>query len=263
MIDPAELRSLWDFSDPAGSEQRFRQRRSSCTDASDVAVLTTQVARALGLQGQYVEAHVQLDHLTTVEGEVGVRIALERGRLHRSAGEPDRAAVCFERARDLADRAGLPGLSVDALHMLAILPEDAAEQVRRHREALAVARASTDEEARRWVAPLLNNLGMALHGVDDLDAALAVFSEAVQVRRAAGEESEAAVARWMVAWTLRLLGRGGEALSIQQELAAENAAANRPDPYVHDELATLHAERGESDRSAHHRSEAARLRRLA
>ena len=44
MIDP---RPLWDFGDPAGSEARLRAAMAGAS-ASDVAVLQTQVARALG-----------------------------------------------------------------------------------------------------------------------------------------------------------------------------------------------------------------------
>nr|WP_281497465.1 tetratricopeptide repeat protein [Ornithinimicrobium sp. F0845] len=144
--------------------------------------------------------------------------------------------------------------------MLALLPDDPAEQERRTREALALARASSDPEVRRWVAPLLNNLGMTLHDTGDLVAALEAFEEAVRVRTAQGDAPETAVARWMVGWTLRLLGRTDEALAIQQALAHENEEADRPDPYVHDELALLHAERGEPDLAARHDREAARLR---
>jgi len=263
VIDPAALRALWDFSDPAGSERRFRERRSASADPQEAAVLTTQVARALGLQEQYAEAHAELDALTSAEGEVGTRAALERGRLLRDAGDPVAAATCFTRARVLADEGGRPGLGLDALHMLALLPEAPAEQERLTREALDVARASADPEAKRWVAPLLNNQGMVLHDAGDLAAALETFEEAVRVRNAQGDAAETAIARWMVGWTLRLLGRADEALALQQELARTNEEVGRPDPYVHDELALLHAERGEPDLAAHHERKAARLRRVS
>src|SRR3954470_12214059 len=85
MTDPI---SLWNFDDPAGSEQRLRE-------AADVAegrtrlVLLTQVARALGLQGRYDEGHTVLDQLAVPDGEVAARVSLERGRLLRSSGRPE------------------------------------------------------------------------------------------------------------------------------------------------------------------------------
>ncbi len=54
-----------------------------------------------------------------------------------------------------------------------------------------------------------------------------------------------------------------EALAEQTALAADNAAAGRPDPYVHDELAELFALQPEhlaQEQARWHRDEAARLR---
>ena len=73
---------LWDFDDPAASEQRFR-------DAADAAeepqrgIWLTQVARALGLQERYDEGHAVLDDLAVSNAEVATRVSLERGRLLR------------------------------------------------------------------------------------------------------------------------------------------------------------------------------------
>ena len=47
------------------------------------------------------------------------------------------------------------------------------------------------------------------------------------------------IARWMVAWALRNLGRTGEALAAQRALKADLAAAGRDDPFVDEELAIL------------------------
>ena len=82
-----------------------------------------------------------LDDLSPTEDEVAVRIALERGRLFRSEGDPEQARPLFEAAARSAQAAGLEALHVDALHMTALVA-DPADQLAIGRHALAVARAS-------------------------------------------------------------------------------------------------------------------------
>ena len=116
---------------------------------------------------------------------------------------------------------------VDALHMVALVapPED---QVRLTEEALAVARASDDPRANDWDASLLNNLGMALSDAGDWNAALAAFEEALAARERIGDEARTRVARWMVGWALRNLGRTTAALAVQRALKADLDAAGAP-----------------------------------
>ena len=132
--------SLWDFDDPAGSEQRLREA-AAIAEGADQLVLLTQVARALGLQERYDEAHGVLDHLATHDPEVATRISLERGRLLRSAGEPEEARTHFQGAAAAARAGGLDVLLIDALHMMALVAP-AAEQDSLNRQALTVARSS-------------------------------------------------------------------------------------------------------------------------
>lgn len=238
-----DLNALWDFENAPASEARLRSAAESSDDPVERLVLLTQVARALGLQGRYDEAHTALDGVETAThddaGEVTVRLHLERGRLHRSAGAPAEAGSCFVAAADRAEAEGLDGLRVDALHMLALLPESPHEQAALTRKALDVARGSGDESARRWEASLLNNLGMAQVDLGELDAALSTFQEALIARRRTGSARDIQIALWMVGWALRLLGRTGEALALQQALKAELDAAGEQDPYVDEELALL------------------------
>lgn len=237
------LTHMWDWSDPAGSELRFRALAAGGQPGVRLLALT-QVARALGLQERYAEAEAVLDEVAGAAGdaspEVAVRVALERGRLARSAGGSGRATPLFQEAAALAEQAGCEALLVDALHMLA-MDGDPGEQIARTRAALEVARSASSEEARRWDASLLNNLGMAQHDAGDLSAALASFEEAQALRAARGQTREEQIARWMVAWTLRLLGRREEALAIQRRLKAELEASGVEDTYVDQELALLEA----------------------
>ena len=234
MTDPDDL---WDFDDPAGSEQRFRAAAQTA-EGVDRLVLLTQVARALGLQERYDEGHAVLDDLAVGSPEVATRAELERGRLLRSAGDPDAARPHFEAAASTAREAGLEALHVDALHMFALVAP-AEDQQRLTEEALAVARSSADASARNWDASLLNNLGMTHADAGDWPAALAAFEEALVSRERIGDAGRTRVARWMVGWALRSLGRTDEALAVQTALKAELDAIGEEDPHVDEELALL------------------------
>ncbi len=233
MID---LTELWNFDDPAGSEQRLRAARVEARE-TEAAVLQTQVARALGLQGRYAEALAVLDGIECTDPEVTVRSLLERGRVYRSRGDVAAAAPLFEAAVAAADQ-GLEGLAIDAMHMVALtLKGD--DQIAYTRGILDRARASRDPSARRWLASLLNNLGMAYSDQGEWQLALQTFEEALAERRTGSDLEATFAARWMVAWALRHLGRTAEARDAQLALQADLVAAGREDPYVHEELALL------------------------
>jgi tetratricopeptide (TPR) repeat protein len=230
--------SLWDFDDPAGSERRLR-------DAADIAegahrlVLLTQVARALGLQERYDEGHALLDDLTLNDDEVAARVSLERGRLLRSAGDPEAARPHFDAAERSAAEAGLDVLRIDAIHMQALVADDPADRLAVNERALEIVAQSGDPAARNWDASLLNNIGMVHAEADDFAAALAVFEQALAARERQGDPEGIRVARWMVAWALRNLGHHADALTMQREIKAELDAEGRTDPFVDEELELL------------------------
>jgi tetratricopeptide (TPR) repeat protein len=239
---PEDIDALWDFEDPAGSAERFRAAIARARGV-ERDVLTTQLARALGLAGRYDEAGRLLDSLDASADaaapgrEVVVRVALERGRLRRSTGQTDPEPL--RTAARLAEATGLEALRIDALHMLALVAETPEAQVAANREALEVARAATDPRARRWEASLLNNLGCALVDAGDPGAALEAFRQAHRIRRDAGQAREEQIARWMVAWALRLLGRRAQALAMQRALKKDLVAAGIEDEDVDAEIALL------------------------
>jgi tetratricopeptide (TPR) repeat protein len=229
---------LWDFDDPVGSEQRFRDA-AAAADGEQRGIWLTQLARALGLQGKYAEGHLVLDRLEHSDSpEVACRRVLERGRLHRSAGEPAVARKLFAQAVNLATSAALDELHVDALHMAALV-SDQSEQITITQRALAVAGASSDPRTRDWDASLLNNLGMIYAETSDFKRALVCFEAALGARRRIGDPGRTRVSRWMVAWALRNLDRREEALALQQALKAELVALGEEDPYVDEEIAIL------------------------
>ena len=61
----------------------------------------------------------------------------------------------------------------------------------------------------------------------DFEAALASFEEALAARERIGDPATIRVARWMIGWSLRNLGRRDEALAVQQALKAELDDARR------------------------------------
>lgn len=238
MSTGADLRDLWDFEDPAGSEERFRRAAEEAVDDVARERALTQVARALGLQDRFAEGQAVLDALSGDDVEIAVRRELERGRLLRSAGGDETALPHFGAAADLARDAGLEELHVDALHMKAlVVPRE--KRLAATEEALAFARAAADPRARDWDASLLNNLGL-IHADDgDLEQALEIFEDALAARARIGDPETTRIARWMVAWALRNLGRTDEALRMQRALKAEVEAAGRSDAYVDEELRLL------------------------
>ena len=115
-----------------------------------------------------------------------------------------------------------------------------------------MARAATDQTARDWDASLLNNLGMVHADAGDWPAALAAFEQALAARERIGDAGRTRVARWMVGWALRNLGRTEEALAVQTALKAELDAVGEEDPYVDEEMALLLGCRPAAYRSVMH-----------
>lgn len=233
------LRRLWDFADAAGSEARFRE---AARQAAAPGIAMTQVARALGLQQRFDEANAVLDGLEQTDPEVGVRVSLERGRIARDCGQLAVARDHFEAAVAQAHRGDLDEPLIDGLHMLALV-SDGPERDDLHHQALELARASADPAARRWEASILNNMGMDRADAGDFAGALELFEAALAARRTDGSDlPRVGVARWMVAWALRNLGRNAEALKWQRDLKADLLAAGLSDPYVDEEIAILESD---------------------
>jgi tetratricopeptide (TPR) repeat protein len=258
-----DLDALWDFARPELSEQRFRDALTHAS-GDDALVLRTQIARTHSLRRQFDAAHRELDALEPLLAGAGaaprVHAWLERGRSHRSAGRAAEAEPLFQRAFDLADRQRLEFLAADALHMVALVQATPDRQIAINRRVVAYAQNAQDPRARRWDAVALNNIGVTLNQAGRHDEALPVLREALAAYQRIGRPHNVLIARWMVAHTLRRLGRLDEALALQRGLEADWAAAGGVDPYVFDEIAEIHAARGDVDRAAHYRALAARAR---
>jgi tetratricopeptide (TPR) repeat protein len=260
---PLDLESRWNYEDPAASEALFRAMlaEDAALSADQRLEVRTQIARALGLQQRFAEAHAELDAVERAgsrDDTVAARLHLERGRALRSSGDVPASRPEFARALAAAERARHEFLALDALHMQAIVapPETTREA---HRAAIARAERSSDPRVRRWLAPLHNNLGWAHHDRGEYAQALAAFEQAVPLFEARGDPAAVRVARWSVARALRSLGRCAEALAIQRALLAEHAEQGSEDGFVHEELAECSLALGRAGEARPHFREAHRL----
>lgn len=162
--DQLDFDALWNYDDPAASEQRFREllpRAEQGGDRSYHAQLLTQIARAQGLQRHFADAQSTLDAaqalIAPVHGTARTRYLLERGRMFNSSKQVAEARLLFLEAWELARAEQQDFYAVDAAHMLAIVapPEQRLEWNLR---ALALAEQSAQPRAQ-WLGSLHNNIG--------------------------------------------------------------------------------------------------------
>ncbi len=257
MTDSATLDfdSLWNFGDPAATEQQFRQlfaKNDSIHDSSYTAQLLTQIARTQGLQGQFEAAHKTLDQVAaTLTDDITVariRYLLERGRVFNSSGQRDQARPLFLQAWELAQAADEDVYAIDTAHMLAII-SSSDEQMQWNSKALAIAESSTVPRARKWAGSLYNNMGWTYHDLKQYDQALSIFEKALLFFEEHGTPSSLSIAKWSVARALRSVGRTQEALDRQRALLAEHQAAGTADGYVSEEIAECLLELGHADQA--------------
>lgn len=232
-----DIRDLWDFNDPALSEERFVAALAEETDPHQRALIKTQIARTLGLRKRFEEALALLDE---VDAEIGpdtpgwicAYAVMERGRVHRSSGDPEGAKPLFEEACGLSE--GVADVHIDALHMVALVVEPL-ESIAISQEAIRLAKSSDDPRARKWLGSLLNNTAWSCHDLEDYDGALELFEDALVFRQESGANPEQVrIARWSVARCLRSLGRFEEALEMQRSIARGDGET---DGYTDEEIA--------------------------
>ena len=251
-----DIDSLWDFDDPAKTEQVFRELLSSAeASGGDYLIeLLTQIARAQGLQSRFEDAHRTLDRAEGLTGGVPsrqrVRCLLERGRVFNSSKDRDRARPLFRRAYDDALAAEEYNLATDAAHMLAIV-EGANPDLSLEWNLKALTLAEQHPSASRWLASLYNNIGWTYYESQRYDEALEVFHKALALRRQRHQPRESAIAEYAVAKTLRSMGRVEEALAMQRRLLAESKWPE-DDRYTHEEIAECLILLGREDEARQH-----------
>ncbi len=264
IVMAVELELLWDFNRPEVSEQRFKaalQRASG----DNALILRTQIARTYGLRRDFMAARNVLkaieSQIRTAGAEARTRYLLELGRTYASASHdpaqltPEakaHARSAFQTALQTARTAGFDVLAIDAIHMFAFLDTSPGDQLKWGQEALGLIQSSSQADAKRWEASVRNNIGYAFHQLGRYAEALDQFRQAVRLRERGTNPEATRIAYWMVAWTLRALGRNDEALEIQLRLEREAEAAGKPDPHVFTELAALYQAMGDPERAGHY-----------
>jgi tetratricopeptide (TPR) repeat protein len=259
-----DLNALWDFGNPALSEQRFRQALAQ-TQGDEALVLHTQIARTHSLRKDFDAARSVLRQIEPAIGTAGaearVRYHLEFGRTFASAAHDPKSLTPegkaegrhhFEAALCIARGARLDALAIDAIHMFAFIDTAPAEQLKWGQAALEVVLSSTQDSARRWEASVRNNIGVALGQLGRHEEALGQFQQALAIRERGTNAQATRVAHWMVARTLRSLQRHDEALAIQLRLEREFDAAGQPDSYVFEELEALYRTTGDTVKAEHY-----------
>lgn len=256
-----DLAQLWDFNRPAESEERFRSSLAGAS-ADDALILHTQIARTYGLRGDFAQAQKILagiePQIGTAGNEAQVYYYLELGRTYASATHPpetqtdearELARSSYMQAFALAQGANLDRLAIDALHMMPLVDTSPAAQVEWNHKALAVMQASSQPDAKKWEGSLHNNTGYALALLEQYEDALAEFQLALAAHEREGIPQRIRIAHWMIAWTLRLMGRLSEAIDIQLRLEREWDEAGEPDPYVFEELELLYRALGNEEKA--------------
>lgn len=264
-----DLQALWDFGQPARSEQRFREALRTA-EGDDALILKAQIARTWSIRREYRQALLTLSEIEPALGRAGpearTHYFLEVGRTFASATHrPEEltlharamAREAYSRALGLARSSGLDALAIDALHMFAFVDTDPQDGLRWADEALAIAVRSAQRDARRWEATLRRNRGVALNQLGRHDEALAEFRRALPLEEARGPAREVRIAHWLIAHTQRLRGRLDEARDVQLRLEREWEAAGEADPYVFEELEAIYRALGDAERAGQY---AARLK---
>jgi tetratricopeptide (TPR) repeat protein len=259
-----DLKPLWNFDDPLQSEQRFRSALLTA-HGDDAFILQTQIARCYGLRAHFADAQNILKglepQLQAASDEARIRYWLELGRTYSSATHTpesqttdakEHARNAYTQAYETAKRAQLDVLAVDALHMLAFVDTQPADQLKWGQAALEIAQASSQPAAKSWEASLRNNVGDALYQLGRYEEALVQLKQAVVLRERGTDVQATRIAHWMVGRTLRALNRTDEALEIQLRLEREREVAGRPSPYVFEELELLYRAKGDQTRADHY-----------
>jgi len=239
-----DIDGMWDFGDPAASEASFRAAlaRAATDDTGHRLELETQIARALGLQDAFTEAHALLDGVRPrLQGNAAahVRYLLERGRVFNSAKQVEQARPLFQQAWELGQRERVDRLAVDAAHMLAIVEiGDPDLALSWNLETLRHAEGSQQADAREWLGSLYNNIGWTHLDRGEHDNALEVFDKGLAWRQSRDDPRAALIAKWSVGRALRALGRCQDALQTQRQV--EHAYAQNDlgeSGFVYEELA--------------------------
>lgn len=223
-MDYPNINSLWNYSDPKSSEERFSTLLETVDKASHplyYAETLTQLARSRALQRKFDEAHMTLDEAETMIGtekrKERVRYLLERGRVFNSSKKSG-AIPLFEDAYNMAKEIGEDYYAVDAAHMLGIA-EEPEKSLQWNLKAIQVAEQSALPEPKGWLGALYNNIGWTYFSKEEYSTALPYFEKDKVWYAERKRRREELIAEWSIAKTKRKLGQIEEALQRQLVLS--------------------------------------------
>ncbi len=233
---------MWNYGDPAETEQRFRAilpRAEVSHDVEYLAQLLTQIARCEGLQGKFQASHSTLDTVEKLMSLNNLRLAkvrylLERGRAFNSSGKPEAAKPLFLSAYELADHLGEARYAIDAVHMVAIAEPDPKDQVEWNLKGIAMCEA--DPTQKGWLHALLNNIGESYLAIKDYSRAYQSFHRLAQLQK----ESQGKADKYTVkdeAKALRLGGDAEKSLELIEPILKSLLDEGQDDGYIRQEYA--------------------------
>jgi len=120
--------------------------------------------------------------------------------------------------------------------MIAIVEPTAEGQLEWNYKGVALAEASSDPAAKRWLASLYNNIGCVLDDAKRYDEAMAAFQKALDLRKTMNQPRELLIAKYTIARTLRRQKKIDEALATALAIHEEAKAGGQVDPYVCEEI---------------------------
>jgi tetratricopeptide (TPR) repeat protein len=255
VVDLPDFNKLWNFSQPAETEQRFLELLPAAEqfgDRSYHAQLLTQIARAQGLQNRFDDAHATLDCVEKLLTDnpilPRIRYCLERGRVFNTSGQRLAALPFFQQAHDIALGDNQMRYAIDAIHMLAIADPDPAKQIEWNLKGIAMAQANPDQ--RGWLWSLYNNIAESYAAAHGYQSALTYILKLIDYQKETGDPDIHTLkdqARF-----LRLLNRPSESLAIIQPIHEKLAGDNKEDGWIEEELAeTLFALNRSADAHPH------------
>jgi tetratricopeptide (TPR) repeat protein len=252
-----EIRTLWDFNDPAGTEVKFRElipKAKELGDKSYHVQLLTQIARTYSLRMKFEEAHKILDEAETLLTDdlvvAKIRYLLERGRAYNSNQEQDKAKPLFVKAWEFALLNNEDGFAIDAAHMMGIA-ETPDNQIEWNLKAIELAEKTTDQTAKGWLGPLYNNTGWSYFDLTEYEKALELFEKGLKWRKEKNDENGIRVQTWSIGRTYRALGKIDEALKIQIGIEKEfEEKGLQNSGYNYEELGELYLIKGEKEKAA-------------
>ena len=240
-----DIRDLWNYNQPQQSREKFKKLIQTYSHHDEyVLILKTQVARTLGLELKFQEAHKLLaqvqESLKPNQKRATAWYFIEKGRVYNSHHKKSDAIQNFLQAFKFSQEIQHEHLIVDSAHMLAIASVNFEDQKKWTKIAIEEAGQATDLRVRDWKGSLLNNWGWSLFEQKEYKAALKVFKEALKFRETKSSTEAILIAKWTVARTYRAINEIDSALKIQTTLLKDWENLGKKDGYVYEELGELY-----------------------